>query len=342
MTRYENMKNPTAERVLLAAELRAREGPTSIAALLDTSEQLVQYHLRRLEAAEAILGYNALVDVQRIGYSFHLLYLSFFGLTSAEELRWIKYVASEVSGVALVARTIGRWNALVGVIAANNRELASIVTKVCKHATGKVADLVITTEVECTYSSLQLLGKWKPVVISTSTDADSEHSAIDELDLQILEALARDCRPSAAEIARILGSSPSTTLRRIDELERRRVILGYRVQIDYEQYGFYQYRLLLRLSDSRSSTLSDIGKFALESGVVESVSRYLGMADLDIRCYARTLTNLADFVAALRDRFHTIVTNVDIVPVFYWRRMNYFPVSLEFGDAKGRPHKARA
>lgn len=55
---------------------------------------------------------------------------------------------------------------------------------------------------------------------------------MDTFDARILQELARDGRVSNLALAGRIGLSPSACLRRVQELERRGVIRGYRAVID--------------------------------------------------------------------------------------------------------------
>ena len=55
---------------------------------------------------------------------------------------------------------------------------------------------------------------------------------LDDIDRRILRALAADGRQSNLALAERVGLSPSACLRRVQELERRGVILGYRARLD--------------------------------------------------------------------------------------------------------------
>lgn len=54
---------------------------------------------------------------------------------------------------------------------------------------------------------------------------------------KILRELSADGRVSNLELSERVGLSPSACLRRVQELERRGVILGYRVRLDPESTG---------------------------------------------------------------------------------------------------------
>ncbi|MGF1554140.1 MAG: Lrp/AsnC family transcriptional regulator [Paracoccaceae bacterium] len=62
-------------------------------------------------------------------------------------------------------------------------------------------------------------------------------AVIDAIDERILHALARDGRLSNVRLAEAVGLSPSACLRRVQELERRGVVTGYRAVIDRAALG---------------------------------------------------------------------------------------------------------
>lgn len=60
---------------------------------------------------------------------------------------------------------------------------------------------------------------------------------IDPINDKILQALSRDGRISNLQLADEVGLSPSACLRRVQELERSKVIKGYRARLDPAQTG---------------------------------------------------------------------------------------------------------
>ncbi|MFU8777900.1 MAG: Lrp/AsnC family transcriptional regulator [Roseovarius sp.] len=60
---------------------------------------------------------------------------------------------------------------------------------------------------------------------------------MDKISERILQELARDGRVSNLELAERVGLSPSACLRRVQDLERRGVIAGYRAVLDRGALG---------------------------------------------------------------------------------------------------------
>lgn len=61
---------------------------------------------------------------------------------------------------------------------------------------------------------------------------------IDETDLRILDELRKDGRASFSNIADKLGIATSTVTGRVQKLEDKDIITGYKPEIDYENLGF--------------------------------------------------------------------------------------------------------
>jgi len=59
----------------------------------------------------------------------------------------------------------------------------------------------------------------------------------DQIDSMILSALESDGRISNVDLARKVGLSPSACLRRVQELERKEIIAGYRAVLDRSKMG---------------------------------------------------------------------------------------------------------
>ncbi|EGU29842.1 Lrp/AsnC family transcriptional regulator [Vibrio scophthalmi] len=60
---------------------------------------------------------------------------------------------------------------------------------------------------------------------------------MDRFEERILHELKRDGRISNVDLANIIGLSPSATLRRVQDLEKRGVITGYKVKLNTIELG---------------------------------------------------------------------------------------------------------
>lgn len=94
---------------------------------------------------------------------------------------------------------------------------------------------------------------------------------MDDLSRKILRELNRDGRISNIELADRVGLSPSACLRRVQDLERRGIIKGYRVVLDKSALGvgFVAYAAVGLNSHTKSSQEAFERAMSLAPEVVE-------------------------------------------------------------------------
>ena len=82
---------------------------------------------------------------------------------------------------------------------------------------------------------------------------------IDEIDRKILNVMLENSRLSFREIAKKVGVSVVTVLKRVKELEKEKVIKNYTVELDYEKLGYDITALTqIRVSKGKSQTVGKV------------------------------------------------------------------------------------
>ena len=123
---------------------------------------------------------------------------------------------------------------------------------------------------------------------------------MDRINSNILQILRQDGRISNTDLAAQVGLSVSACLRRVQELERRGVIQGYRAVIDREKLdeGFIVY-VAVALSDHTRSSLDAFEKGIRAARQVKECHQITGAVEYLLR------VEVADLPAY--KRFHTDV-----------------------------------
>jgi len=86
-------------------------------------------------------------------------------------------------------------------------------------------------------------------------------ASIDNLDHRIISALQSDAKASMRQIAKVVGTSAVTVLKRIRQLEKQNVITGYTCELDYDKLG-YDLPALIRISIAKGKLLEVEQKIA--------------------------------------------------------------------------------
>lgn len=128
--------------------------------------------------------------------------------------------------------------------------------------------------------------------------------ALDDLDRELLKALAQDATQSAGALGRRLGLSQPATWRRIRRLQEAGVIRGRRLRLDAQALGFGVTVFLgVKLARKGQLNLEDFERAVAAIPEVQTVEHVLGLYDYRLRVVAR---DLGDFERVLRRRIMTL------------------------------------
>lgn len=134
-------------------------------------------------------------------------------------------------------------------------------------------------------------------------------SADDHINDRILRELSRDGRLPNTELAARVGLSPSACLRRVQDLERRGVISGYRAVISPQArgVGFTAY-VTIGLSKHSTETQKKLERLCLAAPAVRECHNITGTVEYMLRVEVADLTAYREFHADVLGNFPWIAT----------------------------------
>ncbi|MAH46625.1 hypothetical protein CMI37_12410 [Candidatus Pacearchaeota archaeon] len=308
-------------KILNEIEMNARITHSELAKKLKTSKQVIKYRIENLEKQKIIQGYFAIVDILRLGFTPHVLYFKFIGLSSAKEKQWIEQIQKH-SSVMSIGKNAGAWDLTVVIKAQNNQELDKIYKEITAGKADKIKEKLITSQIESTYLTETLFydksGK-------EATTAGGEIAKIDETDEKLITILAENCRISLVELSEKLKMSPNGVKERIKKLENEKIIVGYKTKINYELLGFLHFRVFIHVKKMSQEFYEQVKQYLKSKGNVESISRFWGYADIDFRIHAKNIFELYNQLAGLKDKFIENIVDIDSMIIVSWESINYYP-----------------
>jgi Lrp/AsnC family leucine-responsive transcriptional regulator len=131
----------------------------------------------------------------------------------------------------------------------------------------------------------------------------SDAGALDGVDRRLLAALSQDGRRPAAVLAKELGLSRQAVNERIRALERRRVIRGYRADVDPVALGLAiraHVRLTLVASAGRAKE-REVLRLLTGTPHVRAVSRVSGEDCFEVDVLCRRIEDVSVLLQSLKD-----------------------------------------
>ena len=203
----------------------------------------------------------------------------------------------------------------------NNLELDTILKKILSGKQDRIKKKLITSEIESVYFTSKLLSDLEGNQAQTKK---GEKVFLEEIDQKIIYELSKNCRISLVDLASKLKMSANGIKNRIRILEKKEMIIGYKTKINYQKLGFLHFRVFIHLNKFSEELYSKIKQFLKNKGSVESVSRYLGYADVDFRCHNKNIVELYQLISDLKDNFLDEVISIDSMIIFNWEAINYY------------------
>ena len=118
---------------------------------------------------------------------------------------------------------------------------------------------------------------------------------ISDSDRRILQVLQSDGRISASELARRIGSSESSCLRRMKSLEEAGVIEGYQAVVDQRQIGLTMSAVILVSVNQRTETdRKDFLSAIANNPQITSCAAVTGSYDFVLEAVLRDMDDLSD------------------------------------------------
>ena len=145
---------------------------------------------------------------------------------------------------------------------------------------------------------------------------------ISDADRRILRVLQSDGRISASELARRIGMSESSCLRRMKSLEEAGVILGYQAIVDQRQIGFSMSAIIMVSTNQRTETDRKDLLSAIENDPqFISCAGGTGGYDFIIEAVVRDIDDLSDLTLRKILELPT-VTSISTSVVVKWIKRN--------------------
>ncbi len=312
------------KRILYELELDCRLGGPELAKRVGISKQVLSYRISRLMKEGVILSFLAAVNVSRMGYANHEVWMQLPKMPESKRKELEDYLCAHAS-VRLVAGCGGKYDLLIGILAKSVNEFNRILKHILAKFPGCVNDYAILVSTEFyTYPKTYLINnqarkKEVPMIGSFET------VQTDSTDQKILAALSSNARAGTIELANRLNLAPNTVRSRIKGMERSGIIEGYKILIDHQKTGYENYEILASMRHMHPKKEEELEEFCRSNPYSTFLLKCVGKWDVDIGFDCEDNAHFQKILVEFRDRFGDIIQDYEVVPVMGWRKFTYYP-----------------
>jgi len=279
--------------ILAELDRNSRQPNSLIARKLRISRERVDYRIMQLLRKGVINKFPTIINPTKFGYSMFKLYFQFQNLTIEKEKSIISWLV-ENPYVQWVTSCKGRWDMNVIVFAHD----AEHFSKIMQEFYNKYGEWIFSQNLNISLAVGNMEKGWilkekehYSNIIYTANER--EDLDLDQTDLELLKIIANNARMSTVDIAREMKTTPKIVTYSIKQLEKKQVIKGYTVSLNYTELRkqFYKVIFYISIMDER-----------LRSRLIE---------------YCRTRNNMPYFIFCIGEWPFEVEYVVDDINEFY-------------------------
>lgn len=309
------------KQLLYMLDLDGRMTYSQLAKKTKMSKQLVKYRIERLEKEGFIKGYFTMVDTSKLGYTTFRVYFKFRNIDPNKKEKIINFLKNQknIWAVVLIA---GKWDIALGISVRDIYEFYDIWDKILKEYLPQISDYKISI-----YSPIYHYSK--AYLVNQKDDSKirvlggNEKVDFDKKDIQILVALSKNARISLLDLAQNINSTPESISYRIKQLEKKKIIQGYRAMIDVEKFGYEFYKAEIRLSSYEN--IEKIFSFCHSHPNIYQVDRTIGGETLEIEFHVKSLKEMLKIIGEFEESFPKVIEKFDYITVLSEEKTTYMP-----------------
>ncbi len=298
-------------KILLELDNDATQSLKQIARKLRASKEVVAYRIKQMEKSGIIRGYTAIYHPLKLGFYYFKLYVKFAHVTEEKWKEVIDFVKRE-KNFSWLATSEGSFDLMVGIHFPSVLDFDKYKNRLFSRfdrffQKDSFAVLVDGEE----YPRQYILGTKNPVRRVFQFCSASGKEKLDPEDFRIVQALSMNSRMPLSEIAKAAGLTDRVVRYRKRLLEKRGVIVGYKLFINYRKLNYILYKCLIKLQNADSKRFHDLLLYARQSPNVVYWQRVLGEWDVELDIEVPSIEEFYGIANDIRYRFSDIVQKFD-------------------------------
>jgi len=287
------------KKILYELDFNARIPLIKLAKKLRISRQVASYRIKNLEKQKIIENYYIIIDNAKFGLTYYRILLK---LQNLQNINKILRYCEKNSNVAFLGVLDGIWNLGIGIWAKEISEFETFFKDFIKKFGDYILekDISIGTELRW-FQQAYLLNKKDAKEIITGGKINPVK--IDNIDKKVLILLTKNARESLLNLAKRLNLSERAIAYRIKQLEKKKIIVGYRTKIDYKKLGYFNHKVFFYFKN-----LTDIKRksFILYLNQLPNciyITEIVGRTDLECEILAKSREEFFEIMKGIINEF---------------------------------------
>ncbi|MBP7708176.1 Lrp/AsnC family transcriptional regulator [Candidatus Pacearchaeota archaeon] len=303
------------KKILYELDKDCRQACSEIGKKVGLSSEVVNYRIKRLEDEKIITQYQLAIDLSKLGIIQFKVLLSFQKMDS-HKLSSLVMKLEKNKNVKWIISCKGNWDMAVAGEGKTIEEINSVKNEILSAFGNYILNksVSICTGGEVYNRDYLVSEKANPnrtrILVSNLPKAE-----LDELDMKILLELSENAIIPIVNIAYKLKESERVVNYRIRQLIKRKIIIGFRIALDYEKVGIKFYKTFVYLENPQVERIKDLLNYLRNQKNIIHNLQVVGNWDLEPEFEVYSEKEFDSILQDMKDKFSDIIKKIDILTI---------------------------
>ncbi|MFH1452267.1 MAG: Lrp/AsnC family transcriptional regulator [archaeon] len=308
------------KKLLSELDLDSRQSFNNLAKKLRISKNAIIYRVNNLKKVGIIKQFHTVVDTGKLGFIGFRIYLKLQNTDKKKEEEIIKFFKQKEI-VTWVVSIEGDYNLGALILVRTIKEINDLWNELLQKYGNYLDERLLTIMTHVSYfSRAYLLDKQKNDYEITII-SEPDEVKLDELDWKILQILVPNARAQIIEIAHKLKVTPKTIISRIKELERKKIIVGYKTVFDLEKIGYQYFKIHFSLHNTTKEKVMAFRTFVKNHPNIIYDDEVLGGDDFEIEVQLKGTEELRKLIENIKEKFANMIK--EYKTMIYYKEHKY-------------------
>ncbi len=282
---------------------------TKLSKNVGLSRENIYYRIQNLIKKKFIRDFIVDIDYKKLKFSHYVVFLQYDKITLEKEKQIIEYL-KESKNASWIGPLTGKMSLCFDIYLRNTNELNQFLINFLTKFKDNIGEYLVLNVSESEYFFNKIINQ--PLFIQKQ-NRETETIKLDKTDLAILKRLNNNPRSSYIKISEGLKLTPNAMKQRIKNLEKKNVIVGYSISLNYKAFGFEWQGLQIRLTNPDKEIEKKIKNYFRENKKVVFFYQYTksGIYDFDMGILIKNSGELRGFINELRSKFYEDIEIID-------------------------------
>ena len=315
------------KKILFELEKDSSVPISALARKVKKSRETVIYRINRLKEQDILRSCTAIVDMSKLGYLTFRIYIRWQNMTLAVKEEFYEMIGRN-QNVWTTTELHGKWDFAFFLGMKRDEYIEKfhkVWNKILKEYKPVIANYKIAIYAPIHNFNKRFFFDDDAAAAQVISRVSGEGSVIDydETDEKLVVAYSPDVRASLAKIAQAVGVSIETVRRRIQELEKKKVIVGYKIDLNLAKLGYQGYRVDFALNSLERN--SELFEYLKEHKYFYQINKSIGGADFETEIVVRDLHHLLEILEEVMTRFKGVVKSYEYMGYSDFPKLSIVP-----------------